>query len=88
MADEDEDNLGTIPYHLHLPTTTMSGTPPLLAAMAPNNNLTHHPLKFGTHHHEHQVLKPIVNASIVLVRATADGGAELAGDPKLDIFTE
>ena len=22
------------------------------------------------------------------VRATADGGAELAGDPKLDIFTE
>ena len=24
----------------------------------------------------------------VFVRATADGGAELAGDPKLNIFTE
>ena len=25
---------------------------------------------------------------VVSVRATADGGAELAGDPKFDIFTE
>ena len=28
------------------------------------------------------------NQYTVDVRATADGGAELAGDPKLDIFTE
>ena len=30
----------------------------------------------------------IISLETAVVRATADGGAELAGDPKLDIFTE
>ena len=36
------------------------------------------------------LLQPLYNlfTGNTAVRATADGGAELAGDPKLDIFTE
>ena len=37
---------------------------------------------------EYSVKSRTPEMSVNSVRATAGGGAELAGDPKLDIFTE
>ena len=39
------------------------------------------------HEQAHQRISP-PGRSFSAVRATADGGAELAGDPKINIFTE
>ena len=36
----------------------------------------------------HRLRVSLLLLDTLIVRATADGGAELAGDPKIDIFTE